>query len=138
MTFTTYFAMLYKLPSNVIPVSICGKCPDWYNGLEYKKLAPKYEFFKIWKETKDNDYYIEHFNKEVLDKLTQIKVVTEIQMILPNDIKEKMQEPFYDSKEWHVALVCYEKPGDFCHRHLVADWLNKDNFRCKEFNFSKS
>ena len=21
------------------------------------------------------------------------------------------------------ALVCYEKPGDFCHRHLVAEWL---------------
>ncbi len=20
--------------------------------------------------------------------------------------------------------MCYEKPGDFCHRHLVADWLN--------------
>ena len=19
-----------------------------------------------------------------------------------------------------IALVCYEKPGDFCHRHLVA------------------
>ena len=32
-----------------------------------------------------------------------------------------------------VALVCYEKPSDFCHRHLVADWLNKNGFECKEF-----
>ena len=24
-------------------------------------------------------------------------------------------------------LISYEKPGDFCHRHLVADWLN--NYR---------
>ena len=23
------------------------------------------------------------------------------------------------------VLLCYEKSGDFCHRHLVADWLNK-------------
>ena len=22
-----------------------------------------------------------------------------------------------------IALVCYEKPGDNCHRHLIADWL---------------
>lgn len=21
-----------------------------------------------------------------------------------------------------IALLCYEKPGDFCHRHLFADW----------------
>lgn len=30
-----------------------------------------------------------------------------------------------------VILLCYEKPTDFCHRHLVADWINKhkgDNF----------
>ena len=25
----------------------------------------------------------------------------------------------------NVALLCYEKPGDFCHRHLLADFLNK-------------
>ena len=24
-----------------------------------------------------------------------------------------------------VILLCYEKPTDFCHRHLVADWINK-------------
>lgn len=26
----------------------------------------------------------------------------------------------------NVALLCYEKPGDFCHRHLLADFLNKE------------
>jgi len=24
-----------------------------------------------------------------------------------------------------VVLLCYEKSGSFCHRHLVAEWLNK-------------
>ena len=32
-----------------------------------------------------------------------------------------------------IALVCYEKPSDFCHRHLVADWFNKNGIECKEF-----
>lgn len=22
-----------------------------------------------------------------------------------------------------VALCCYEKPGDFCHRHILAKWI---------------
>lgn len=32
-----------------------------------------------------------------------------------------------------ICLVCYEKPCDFCHRHLVADWLNEHGFKCKEW-----
>lgn len=23
-----------------------------------------------------------------------------------------------------IVLLCYEKPSDFCHRHILADWLN--------------
>lgn len=25
-----------------------------------------------------------------------------------------------------VALCCYEKPGEFCHRHLLAEYLTKN------------
>lgn len=44
--FTGYFAKLkeYK-QAGLIPISISGKSPDWYDGLEYKKLAPKWAFF---------------------------------------------------------------------------------------------
>ena len=48
MIFTSYFAKLSKLPSDVVLISICGKAPDWYTGLQYKKLAPKYQFFMEW------------------------------------------------------------------------------------------
>lgn len=42
MIFTTYFAQLRNLPENIVSVSICGRAPDWYTGLQYKKLAPKW------------------------------------------------------------------------------------------------
>lgn len=45
MIYTTYFAKLKSLPNNIIPISICGKAPNWYTGLQYKKLAPKFDFF---------------------------------------------------------------------------------------------
>ena len=24
-----------------------------------------------------------------------------------------------------VALCCYEKPEEFCHRHILADWIKE-------------
>lgn len=34
-----------------------------------------------------------------------------------------------------VALCCYEKPGDFCHRHLLAEYLTKHTgIEVKEFD----
>lgn len=65
MIYTSNFSILKKLPPDCVPIAICGKSPDWYTGLEYKKLVYKYDFFIKWKENHDNDYYIEHFNKEV-------------------------------------------------------------------------
>lgn len=33
-----------------------------------------------------------------------------------------------------VALCCYEKPGDFCHRHILAKWITeKTGIEVKEF-----
>lgn len=51
MIYTTYFAKLKSLPENIIPISICGKPPVGYKGLQYKVLAPRYDFFMKWKET---------------------------------------------------------------------------------------
>ena len=137
MIYTSYFAKLKFLPENVIPISICAKAPDWYKGLQYKKLAPKYDFFVKWKENNDNDYYIKCFNKQVLEQLSVMRVADEIQVMIPDEIKRKMQAPVWLSTDYHVVLLCYEKPTDFCHRHLVANWLNKNGYRCEEWQINK-
>lgn len=134
MIYTSYFAKLNKLPENVIPISICGRAPEWYTGLQYKKLAPKYEFFMKWKETGDNDYYIRCFNEQVLDTLRADIVLSELQLKLPYDVREEMQCPVHRDSLYHIALICYEQPGDFCHRHLVADWLCKNGIECTELD----
>ena len=131
MIYTSYFAKLKSLPKNIIPISICGKAPGWYQGLQYKKLAPKYDFFMKWKENHDNDYYIKCFNEQVLNKLNAEQVVKELDNLLLNETLAIDYSG--DLKEVpRIALICYEKPSDFCHRHLVADWLNKNGVECKE------
>ena len=92
MIYTSYFAKLNKLPPNVVPISICGKAPAWYNGLQYKKLAPKYSFFSEWKKNGDNNYYIEHFNDEVLSTLSPQTVYNELLKL---------------SGGKDIALICY-------------------------------
>ena len=33
-----------------------------------------------------------------------------------------------------AVLVCYEKPGEFCHRHIVATWLQSHDYDITEFS----
>lgn len=35
-----------------------------------------------------------------------------------------------------LVMLCWEKPGDFCHRHIVADWLRKAGYEVKEWDKS--
>lgn len=30
------------------------------------------------------------------------------------------------AKDRDIVLCCYEKPDEFCHRHILAEWLGKD------------
>lgn len=120
--YTGYFAKLkeYK-QAGLIPISISGKAPDWYDGLEYKKLAPKWDFFSEWKygsHKGDNEYYISQFNVKVLEETSVENILADLANLSNGELDK-------------VILLCYEKPTDFCHRHLVANWINEykgDNF----------
>ncbi len=98
---TSYFSH-YKGPGGI---SIAGKYPDWWSGREYKELAPKYWFFKKYKEDGDEAFYTEAYQQEVLAKLDPALV--------------------FLSLGWGSVLLCWEAPGKFCHRRLVADWIEK-------------
>lgn len=127
MIYTSYFANLKSLPDNIIPVSICGKAPEWYKGLQYKKLAPKYDFFTEWKKNHDNDYYIKCFQEQVLNTLDAASVILDLSRMVYG----------FNVGESDICFICYEKPSDFCHRHLVADWLNDNGFCCEEWRKSQ-
>ena len=58
--------------------------------------------------------------------------------------KRKWDGGFYSFEELYemsggkdIVLVCYEIPSDFCHRHLVADWLRERGFDIEEYDFTK-
>ena len=123
--YTSYFGALKKLPQDFAPIAICGKMMFPWSGLRYPKLAPKRAFFDEWKRTGDNDYYIQHFYDEVLLPLNPREVISEL-FDLVGDRKKT------------ICLMCYETPEKFCHRHLVADWLNgMDGITCMEWEVER-
>lgn len=99
---TSYFARYKKENA----VSIALSTPDWFQERRYEKLAPKPWFLAKYKEDGDVEYYKEHYYKEVLSKLNAKEVYAE----LGED----------------AVLLCWETPEEFCHRHLVAEWLERE------------
>jgi len=90
-------------------VSISAKVPDGFVGRQYKKLAPSWSIWKEWHDSEDIDkdeIYTERFENEILSKLNAKDV--------------------YDDLGDDAILLCYEGPGKFCHRHLVARWLERE------------
>lgn len=125
MIYTTYFDKLNMLPDSITPIAICLKVPSWYKGLQYKELAPKETFFREWRKNHDNCYYIECFNRQILEQLTIKSVLDDL-----NALRCKTNH----NKNNDIALVCYEAPLEFCHRHLVARWFNQHGVPCTEWD----
>lgn len=130
LLFTSYFAMSGKLPDYITPIAICGGIPDfWIGKLWTRKLAPRKWFFDEWKKNHDNDFYIRNFEKEVLSNLN------------PVDVLDTLYGLANQNKDGKIpCMICYEKPGDFCHRHLVAEWLNNsipNLVDCREYIFNR-
>ena len=121
--FTGYFAQIRKyINTGLVCISISGKAPSFYTGLEYKKLAPKYSFFIKYKnrEIGEEEYTSEYY-RLVLNNLDPQKVIEDI-----NNLTNFAN---------YIVLLCYEKPGDFCHRHIAAKWLSENtNFKVEELS----
>lgn len=88
-------------------VSISVTPPRWYpNLVHYPDLAPTW---KIVKDYKDGITDIMQYTSQYLDLLESRKL-----------------DPLKIAQELHgKIMLCYEKPTDFCHRHLAALWLQE-------------
>lgn len=108
MVYTTYFAKIKTLPKNIQPISIALWPPRGWVGVSYPKLAPTKSILLQYKQNPSQKIYAERYRKEVLDKLDPQEVVRELKELAGGQ---------------DVALVCFERSGQFCHRNLVRTWL---------------
>ena len=96
-----------------------------YVGPCYSDLAPKKEFWTVWENNKgnmnkiDNDrFYVSEYVKNILLPLYPEKVYCDLD---------------------NCVLLCYEKNNEFCHRHIVALWLEDMlNVKVPEIGFTST
>ena len=85
-----------------MPISIVIKSPGGYWGPSYPELFPKWGFLSLYFQDHDAEAYTNAYHKQVLAHLNPTQVWAELNK---------------------YTLLCWEKPGQFCHRRLVAKWL---------------
>lgn len=119
---TSYYAKFSRLSkeekSRYIPVLISTSLPKWFLDreeyyMEYKLLAPSSDnVFKL----KNNKMSQEDFTNAYIDKLKGLDL-------------EQILEDLYDYEgimDTEIVLLCYEKSTDFCHRHILREYLNEN------------
>ena len=95
---TSHFWRFYH-ESDPRLVSIALKSPEWFKGREYPALAPRLDMLPMEEEEYRREY------QAILDRLDPRQV--------------------YEDLGPESILLCWEPPGRFCHRRLVAEWLEK-------------
>ena len=89
-------------------VSIAGLAPKEFkekfpNYRVYKSLVPPKQLVSDYKSGKINEKEYTRIYKDQIFKLDPIDV-------------------YYDLKS--SVILCWEKPGEFCHRRLIASWIS--------------
>jgi len=87
-------------------VAISRTQPRGWTGRAYEPLAPPWRLLQAAKSGAiDEEEYIRRYLEEVLSKLDPVRVYA--------DLGED------------AVLLCWERSGAFCHRRLVAEWLEE-------------
>ena len=107
--YTSYFGNSKKLQQagiKVIGISLYP--PRWFNGISLKQVAPTKSILFANGQTQED--YTRRYRSEVLSR---------------QDMQQFLKTVEQASEGQDVALCCYEKPEDFCHRHILADWIKE-------------
>ena len=106
--YTSYFGNYRKLAAaNVKMICVALGKPRFYNAPQIIEVAPRrYMLDDKWTYEEYTNMYL----NDVLAKVNPQELIQTIQRL---------------SEGKDVALCCYEKPGDFCHRHILAKWLTE-------------
>lgn len=103
--YTSYFSKASKIFPKWRLVSISITSAQVFDGYYARELNPSKELLWAYKGGEiDNQEYIEWYTKTILDNLDPFEI--------------------YDKYKGKV-MCCWEKSGEFCHRHIVLNWIAK-------------
>ena len=122
--YTSYFAKLNKiLDAGYFPISIARYTPKGLNITELKILAPSEDLLRKIKSGEIDETEYEKIYRKDMERFDFNRVWETFEQI--SEINGKKD----------LVLLCFEKNGDFCHRHIFASLMGeKTNNRIEELN----
>ncbi len=117
-----YTSNYARQASNIKAIGISLVVPEWYEGARRLDLAPSSDMlFSIKRDKKG--YNQRKYVRDYIDLLHERNI--------------KPQE-LIDSLEDGSILLCYESPNEFCHRRVLADWIeDHTGFKIEEWKNEK-
>ena len=118
MYYTSYFANIRKLDKEKYRfVSITASKPSFCGDdiEDWSFLGPSLKLLKAYKNGEiDENRYTEIYLKYLKENYKNFK-----DFLILNE-------------QQNVCMLCYEKPSDFCHRHILRGFLNENGIECEE------
>lgn len=103
--FTSYYA---KHANNRNAVAISIRPPSWYVGKTYPILAPTWELVRGIHSGQLSEAAYTQSYMELIKR----------RGVSPHKILSNLGED--------AILLCYEPPDEFCHRHIIAIWMETE------------
>ncbi len=125
---TSYYTRLNKIDlENYKPIAISGDEGRMvvFTGEGMRKLSP-YPFFRKWKAFEDeieNKFKNGLLTKDEYGQLKEKNQQSYIEKFYNIVLKPLDAKEIYNQLGENAVLLCFEKPTEFCHRFLVAGWL---------------
>ena len=112
---TGYFAKASQYADAGYALVSIAKVVPWFLSKDLKlhslpELAPTEEILALKDNPKE---YESRYNEKILANIN------------PWMIYQKLYDISLSARTDKVVLLCYEAPGKFCHRHIVAKWMGK-------------
>lgn len=108
--YTGYFAQVKKYEdAGMLPVSVSRFTPKWFHGPVLAELAPSASLLNRFK---DGRIPVEVFDKQYRAEMASVDILQAIR---------SLDLDFAENDTYSLVFCCFEKPGDHCHRHILAD-----------------
>lgn len=116
MIYTSYFSSKKYNKEKAVSISRWNK---FWDGPIYSLLAPSESLLSWWKDLPEHARQLEECKKQY----TEAYYKETLSQLNPHWVAQALEEK---------VLLCYEKSEDFCHRHLVTEWLRSYGYEVKE------
>ena len=111
MIYTSYYAN-YKAYSGFYRIGISRKTPNNATDISLKFLAP------------DSSLLYDYKNGSIGEEEYARRYLSSLEELHDNETLDKFTH-YLINHSMDVVLLCYERPDKLCHRHLLADYLNR-------------